>query len=293
MKEKVYGMKIIQKPSKWIDEFQEIYGPCDYEINEYDEITDINSFKIRQVVANIPKLLNRVIRHDKDSKERLKETLTKLLEGDKDDSQEAKLLCALIKKDFPNIIEGLRCMGISFNINDEERLNICDFVNKKVREMVDNLLLMIEEEQKELVKPGIKEEKISWADRVSPGRQVRATFEEKSDISKLYKAAANNQLAEAEGLLKSGVSPNAAEGIYGNLPLHIATFCRHSDMIKLLLEYSANPEQPNKKGITAISINAEDAEMNPDSEKVLQIKELLHSKLCSPTPSAHSFVRGI
>lgn len=69
-------------------------------------------------------------------------------------------------------------------------------------------------------------------------------------------AAANNKIEVMRALIQlKKVDLNEAWDMYQQLPLHAAVFCRHGEMVKLLLKRGANPALRNKRGQDAFEIN--------------------------------------
>ena len=58
---------------------------------------------------------------------------------------------------------------------------------------------------------------------------------------RLIIAAANNRVDEVYHRLRAGENVNFRENLFGETALHKATFCKHGEMMDLLLSFGANP----------------------------------------------------
>lgn len=118
------------------------------------------------------------------------------------------------------------------------------------------------------------------------GRQAGGGFavvEEEFSDCLLCKAAKEGDLDKTELLLAVGANPNAVSSninanpehkeIVGDFPLRFAVFAKRADIVRMLLEGGANPNQANKDGATPLTAatTAEianillDAGANPDT----------------------------
>ncbi len=91
----------------------------------------------------------------------------------------------------------------------------------------------------------------------------------------IYKYIANNNFSQLETLLKTNKSINInQQDKDGDTPLHIAVFMSNSPIVKLLLDYGADPFVVDKWGQTPLHRIC----FSTDEEKIIQVLELFIKK---------------
>lgn len=96
----------------------------------------------------------------------------------------------------------------------------------------------------------------------------------------LYRAAATKDLTSLKHLLHTQrINPNLYYHVYGATALHTATFNRHAEAVRLLLNYGANPLLRNRHGQSTFEIN--------DTMEDETIFDLLHPKIAKEKRTKH------
>jgi uncharacterized protein len=85
--------------------------------------------------------------------------------------------------------------------------------------------------------------------------QIAPSAAEAASYGGLHAAAAQGNLAEMDRLIGRNVDVNARDA-YGRTPLHVATFFKHSEIIRSLIRAGANPSLLEQDRYDAVTIAA-------------------------------------
>lgn len=72
-----------------------------------------------------------------------------------------------------------------------------------------------------------------------------------TDIQDFLQACEHGDTMIVEDFLKAGMKPNTSDE-YGDTALHIAVSNGHSDVVRILLDYKANPDKQDSYGNTPL-----------------------------------------
>lgn len=115
-----------------------------------------------------------------------------------------------------------------------------------------------------------------------------STKSERDKSMELRKAVYSKQLDKAKELLKSGANPNV---LHSNTPLWQAVFNDDEQMVHLLLEYKADPNQENNPGHPGITPLWQAVKQQQVKFKNAKIIELLQKAGAKKTPAVDDLVR--